>query len=141
MNAWLYQMVTDDSWSPEHFRVTVWQGKDITWAHSKVLAAGNRKPTPGDPVIFFFAKKGTKHPGIYGWGVVIKVYAKKEEFTFRAAPPTDLLKMDPLWDNETEGLVDSIRGKVPLGTTWAISPDQYAALALKIRVHASSTRA
>lgn len=141
MNPWLYQMAEDEDWTPEDFRLTVWEGETITWEHKKVMSTNGLKPAPGDPIIFFFAKSRTKAPGICGWAVIVKVYPKKEELSFRAVPPTDLLKMNPAWDNEVEDLINQVRGAHPRGTTWAMSTDVYVSFARKIRAYASSARA
>lgn len=141
MNPWLYQMAEDEDWTPEDFRLTVWEGNTVTWSHKKIMPAGSHKPEPGDPIVFIFAKSRTKAPGICGWGVILKVYAKKEEFSFRAVPPTDVLKMSPIWDNEVEDLINQVRGPHPRGTTWAMSADAYASFARRIRGYGSSARA
>jgi len=141
MKPWLYQMAENEDWSPEAFRLTVWEGKSVTWEHKKVISQRGLKPAPGDPVVFFFAKSRTKAPGICGWAVIVKVHPRKKEFTFRAVPPTDFLKMNPVWDKEVETLINTIRGANPRGTTWAMSADQYAAAARKIRSYASPARA
>jgi hypothetical protein len=141
MNPWLYQMAEDEDWTPDDFRLTVWEGEPVTWSHKKVMPAASLKPAPGDPVVFFFAKSRTKAPGICGWGVIVKAYPKKEEFTFRAVFPTDLLKMNPIWDNEIEELINNVRGPHPRGTTWAMSADAYGSCARRIRAYASAARA
>lgn len=140
MNPWLYQMAEDEDWTPEDFRLTVWEREPVTWEHKKIMSLNGVKPMPGDPLVFFFAKSRTKTPGICGWAVITKVYPRKGELTFQAVPPTDLLKMNPLWDNEVEELINDVRGPHPRGTTWEVSEDAYAAFAQKIRVYASSAR-
>ena len=141
MNPWLYQMAEDEDWTPADFRVSVWEREPVTWEHKKVMSSNRLKPAVGDPIVFFFAKSRTKVPGICGWAVITKVYPRKEEFTFCAVPPTDLLKMDPLWDNEIDELVNNVRGAHPRGTTWAIPSNVYASFAHSIRAYASSARA
>ena len=58
-------------------------------------------------------------PGIYGWAVILR-YEDKEVY-FRPTPPSDYLKMKPLWNNEVKNIIDQIRGTVKQGTMWEIN--------------------
>ena len=132
MTAWLYQMAEDESWTPESYRLAVWEGKDVTWEHKKIMAKGGAEPQAGEPLILFFAPSRTKAKGICGWAVILKRYAKRGEITFRAVPPTDRLKMSPIWDSDVEELVNSVRGPHPRGTLWQMSDAHYAAFCGRI---------
>lgn len=141
MTAWLYQMAEDEQWTPEDYRLDVWEGEQVTWPHRKIVSRDAREPGPGDPIILFFAKSGTQAPGVCGWGVILRLYARKQEISFRAVFPTDLLKMNPIWDNEIEEIVNQIRGPHPRATMWAMSPDSYMSVCRRIRGHTGAGRA
>lgn len=132
MAAWLYQMAEDESWTPADYRLAVWEGVNVTWAHKKIMPKTGQEPGPGDPLILLFAPTGTKAKGICGWGVILKRYVKRGEITFRAIAPTDRLKMAPIWDSEVEELLNIVRGPHPRGTLWEMSDDAYSAFARRI---------
>lgn len=141
MAAWLYQMAEDEQWTPEDYRIEVWEGEPVTWPHRKIVSREALKPTSGDPIILFFAKSGTQAPGICGWGVILRLYAKKEEIRFRAVFPTDLLKMNPIWDNEVEDLINEVRRPHPRATMWAMTADAYNSSCRRIRGYVGTARA
>jgi hypothetical protein len=120
MQAWLYQMRSRDDWGPEDFRVEVWEGKETTWPRHRV-ARGKKQPQPGDLLFFLFAPTGTEDPGFCGWGIL--TWLNNDRIRFRPLPPTDILKVDPIWNKKTEKVIDSIRGQVKQGTMWPIDQD------------------
>jgi len=129
MTCWLYQM-RNDYYSHGRYRTEVWEGHPVTnWG----IGESKRKPTeilPGDMVILFFAKAGAQEPGIYGWGII--TLFDKEVIDFRPAPPSDYLKMNPLWDDEVSDIVDEIRGGMPQGTMWEVDDEPLERLRQKI---------
>ena len=137
MTAWLYQMAEDEEWTPEKYRLAVWEGEVVTWSHHKIVSRGGDEPGAGDPLVLFFAPSRTKAKGVCGWALILKRYAKKEEISFRAVFPTDVLKMNPIWDNEIEELVNHVRGPHPRATIWSISPDLYGSFCSRIRGYAA----
>jgi hypothetical protein len=67
MNAWLYQMALRKEWSPEDYRVEVWEGQEVTWPSGKLTGAKGGKIIPGDVIFLFFAQTHNVSPGIYGY--------------------------------------------------------------------------
>jgi len=140
MTAWIYQMAEDEEWTPEDYRLSVWEGQQVTWRYGKVVSRGGPELGAGDQVIFFFAKSRTRLPGICGWGVVIKVYARKGEMTFRPVFPSDLLKMSPIWDNEIEHVINEVRGPNPRGTMWSVRDDSFQTICRRILEYRGAAR-
>ncbi len=116
MAFWLYQM-SATYWSPERYRTDVWEGHDMTWDIGKISPAGS-SPRPGDIVVLFYAKTGGGDCGIYGWAVIL--WCEGKEVRFRPTPPSDYLKMNPLWNDSVSDIIDQIRGGMPRGTMWNI---------------------
>ena len=115
MAFWLYQM-TNDEWSQEQYRTEVWEGNNTTWQFGTISPAGS-SPQLGDTMVLFYARSGGD-PGIYGWAVILR-YQDKEVY-FRPAPPSDYLKMNPLWNDTVSDTIDKIRGRRKRGTMWEI---------------------
>ncbi len=82
MTAWLYQMTTEErdgeSWSPEEYRLQVWEGDNITWGTRKITYRKQDIIRPGDLVILMFCKSPTEDHGIYGWGIIQKFNPQEE---------------------------------------------------------------
>jgi hypothetical protein len=133
MAAWLYQMAEGEDWTPEEYRLEVWEGNHVTWPHRKIVLKTAADPAPGEPIVLFFAKSGTEYPGICGLGVMLKLLSHREKIGFRPVFPTDLLKMAPIWDTEIEELVNEVRGPSPRATMWSMTPEQYARFCKRIR--------
>ncbi len=124
MATWLYQL-SADNWSPERYRVEIWEGERWNWSVGAMSGAG-QQPAPGDIMLFFYAKSAqsvVKDPGFYGWGVILDWVAKAREIHFRPAAPSDHLKMHPWWDDQAEQLADEIRGKMRQRTLWLVSDE------------------
>ena len=107
MNAWLYQMALRKEWSPEDYRVEVWEGQEVTWPSGKLTGAEGDKVIPGDVIFLFFAQTHNVSPGIYGVGIITRYSPGRGEITFRVCPPSDHLKTDPLWD-------DNVKQAIPI---------------------------
>ena len=133
MAHWLYQMSTE-YYSHERYRTEVWEGTIVTnW----FIGESKRRPTdvqPGEIVILFFARTGAQDPGIFGWGII--TFFDGDVINFRPAPPSDYLKMNPLWDDEISGIVDEIRGGMPQGTMYEVDDDIFEQIREKISVYA-----
>ena len=140
MSAWLYQMAEGEDWTPEDYRLAIWEGESVTWGHGKVISRDAHGPGAGDPVIFFFAKSRTRMPGICGWGVILNVFPRKRKIKFRAVFPTDLLKMYPIWDRRIEVLINAVRGPHPRATMWKISAVAYDNFCRRILDYSGSAR-
>jgi hypothetical protein len=125
MAMWHYQM-SQEEWTPERYRLEVWEGERWRWPVGKIHGAD--RPASGDRVVFFFAKTGCPEPGFYGWAVVLECEEKPSRFYFRPVAPSDQLKMYPWWD-EPGGTVaqitDQVRVPIKEGTLWHV-PDQLA---------------
>jgi hypothetical protein len=88
-----------NGWSPEQYRLDVWQGQECSYSGRSISGTADI-PEIGDTVVFFFAQKGGDEPGFYGWGI-------------------------PWWDSQANQLADSIRGKQMAGTLWPIKEDLF----------------
>jgi len=133
MNAWLYQMVIRNEWSPEDYRVEVWEGQNVTWPSGKVTGAEANEVIRGDVIFLFFAETRNPSPGIYGVGIITDYFPRRREISFRVCPPSDHLKTDPLWDDDIKQAIARIRGKVLQGTMWRIPPAALKLIQLGVR--------
>ena len=115
MNLWLYQM-NATKWPVERYRAEVWEGYDIqNWGVGEIRPSSSKKlPQPGDMMILFYVKSGQVDPGIYGWGIVLR--CDESEINFRLATPSDYLKMNPLWDEDTDKTIAKFCGKMRQAT-------------------------
>jgi hypothetical protein len=137
MSAWLYQ-ISAKAWSPERYRVEIWEGHEWVWDVGHKVAKG-RTPTVGDTVVFFYAPTGGSDPGFYGWAIILEWIEDGGYLRFRAAAPSDHLKMHPWWDDKASRLADEIRGKVKQGTLWLVSEDHQRQLRAGIAVWLAGT--
>jgi hypothetical protein len=129
MTAWLFQMTTqeidDDAWSPNDYRLQVWEGEESKWLSHKNNNRDQGPIAPGDLIILYFCKSKTKDYGIYGWGVISKYNPKTNKITFMPTSPSDYLKVSPVKSDEIDALVDRIRLPTPhSGTMWAVTFDE-----------------
>jgi hypothetical protein len=123
MSTWLYQ-IDQESWSPERYRLEIWEGQDWAWPVGK-KNPGDKEPQNGDTVVFFYAPTGGHDPGFYGWAVVLEWFELRniKELRFRPVAPSDHLKMHPWWNqHDASTLADKIRGPVKQGTLFLV-PD------------------
>ncbi len=132
MQAWLYQM-SIKRWRPEDYRVEVWEGKRIVWEVGQISTRGLGEVAAGDRIIFFFAKSANPEPGIYGWGIIHRYMKRRNEIEYQVTPPSDYLKMDPIWDKKLETLLNKIRGGMTQRTLWGLLPEEYASICHTIR--------
>jgi hypothetical protein len=114
MAFWLYQM-SSEKWSTEKYRTEVWEQNNTTWPVGRLTRDGSELQN-GDTIVLFYTGND---PGIYGWAVLLR-YEDKEIY-FRPTPPSDYLKMNPIWNDEMKTIVDEIRGPVKMGTMWEIN--------------------
>lgn len=125
--------MTTDIYSHGRYRTEVWEGNPVTnW----YIGESTRRPTavqPGDIVILFFAKTGADEPGIYGWGII--TLFDGDVIDFRPASPSDYLKMNPLWDDKIDKIVNQIRGGMPQGTMWEVDERALKQLRQEIAEH------
>ena len=132
MACWLYQM-SYPLYTHELYRAEVWEGSLVmNWS----IGEATRRPTQvslGDTVVLFYARTDAHDPGIYGWGVIASFDG--EVIHFRPAPPSDYLKMAPVPEEEVRGIIDSIRGQVPMGTMWEVDEEALARIRRKIAAH------
>jgi hypothetical protein len=119
MSTWFYQM-DQRIWSPERYRLEIWEGETWAWPARRIVAGGER-PGAGDTVAFFYTRTGGDDPGFYGWAVVLEWFAQaSHQLKFRPAAPSDKLKMFPWGDEQAMEIANSIRGKVKQGTLWLV---------------------
>ena len=117
MTMWLYQM-SAEGWSPEQYRYYVWEGENTRFDYGKIQSEKKEndkeiRPKTGDIIVLFFAPTECDEPGIYGWGVILNFSKKWETINFRVVPPSDFMKLKPIWNNkEIKQLMNDIRGKV-----------------------------
>ena len=108
MATWLYQL-SANVWSPERFRLEIWEGERWHWPVGG-KSSGGTWPQPGDSVVFFYAPTHGTDPGFYGWAAVLEWYEDSSSpLYFRPTAPSDRLKMDPWWDDEAKELALEIR--------------------------------
>ena len=117
MSVWIYQL-NQKNWPPETFRYEIWEGRNWSWGYGKKIGAA--QPAAGDTLVFFYAPRGGKVPGIYGWAVVERCDEESRIVYFRPTAPTDHLKMDPWWDEEVKKVTEDIRGPVPQATLFQV---------------------
>lgn len=121
MAMWLHQL-NQTSWPPQKFRFDIWENRRIHWEHGKIQSIqSDTLPERGDTVCFFYAEKGGKEPGIYGWAVI--EWCDEVDVCFTPTTPTNHLKIDPWWDGKggtVSKLVDAIRGNQPRATMFEV---------------------
>jgi hypothetical protein len=125
MADWLYQM-SHGEWPVEEYREQVWEGEVIHWPWNRV--AGRARPVEGDLMVCWYARSGSVEPGMYGWGVVVRSIRSDKRLRWRPAPPSDYLKMRPLFDKDVQGIIDAVRGRMRQGTMWPIGRDHMKVL-------------
>lgn len=131
MSSWLYQ-IKEDSLSQNRYRYEVWEGKIITnWWDIEDVKQWPNNVEYGEIIIVFFASKKSVDPGIYGWGCISSF--NQGVLNFIPVIPSDYLKMDPLWDNEIDELIDKIRLKTPQSIMYEISNDELNKVRKKLR--------
>ena len=54
MASWLYQL-DSTNWSPERYRLEIWEGERWAWPVGRKTVKGQDTPKPGDVVVFFHA--------------------------------------------------------------------------------------
>jgi len=133
MAYWIYQM-SAKYWLPERYRTDVWEGNDTIWDVNKISPTGD-PPRPGDILVLFYAKAGVAvaDRGIYGWAIIM--WHEDGEVRFRPTPPSDYLKMNPLWNDEINYIINQIRGRMPRGTMWKVDDNLMERLREKIAQH------
>ena len=136
MQAWLYQMRSTKEWRPEDYRIEAWEGQRIIWPTGSVLPRGLGEIVPGDTLVLFFSKSGNPYPGIYGWGVICRCDQRRKTIEFQLAPPSDYLKIDPVWDQDIHRLLDRVRENSSRKTILGISWDEFEQIRYKIRERA-----
>lgn len=125
MSTWLYQL-SETEWAPGQFRNEVWESKSWRWGYGK--KSGGPAVEIGDTLIFYYAPTGCSDYGFYGWAIVESHVEKDSLIHFKAAAPTDHLKMDPWRGDGVKALATKIRGKVPMGTLFEIQDDELASI-------------
>ena len=130
MATWMYQL-SQTNWPPSRYRLEIWEGERWVWPVGQ-RSAGGEVPAPGDTIVFFYAPSGGNDPGFYGWAVVLEWLEDASHLYFRAAAPSDHLKMVPWWDDDAKDLSDRIRGKMKQRTLWLVADDLAAELRLGI---------
>jgi len=128
MAMWLYQM-NQGQWSPNKYRLDIWEGERWVWPVGKKLST--ESPTPGDRVVFFYAPAGGTERGFYGWAIILDWREDEEgerRMYFRPVAPSDHLKMHPWWDETAKGIADRVRGAVKRGTLWEVPGDLSSAI-------------
>jgi hypothetical protein len=133
MQAWLYQMRRTKDWRPENYRLACWEHAQTVLPAGGIVPRGLTAIGSGDTLVLFFAKSGNDYPGIYGWGVVHNYDQGRNQITFQLSPPSDYLKIDPLWDQDIHRLMDAIRQGQAKKTLWGMSWDEFSLIRHKMR--------
>jgi hypothetical protein len=127
MSTWLYQM-SQTEWSPNAYRMEVWEGRSVPWPVGQMNSGGAR-PEEGDVIVLLFAPSRGPEGGFCGWGVVTKWQERSKRVTYRPVSPTDRLKLCFWWDEDAKRIADGIRGRMKQGTMWLVEDE----LALDLR--------
>jgi hypothetical protein len=126
MATWLYQL-TQGNFEPEEYRVEVWENAVATWPAGRIsrLTQDGEPPAPGDKLLFFYARSGGAQWGFCGWAVVMnwRELEKLNLIDFRAAAPSDQLKMHPWSGDDVTRIVKKVRKGMAQGTLFAIDDD------------------
>jgi hypothetical protein len=130
-DMWLYQMSADE-WPESQFRASVWESSTIYWPTGSVRDTDAR-PVPGERMVCWYAPSGAELPGLVGWGVVLGFSSERNEIVWRPSPPTDAVKMCPIFDDELKSHIDVVRGGFPRATMWPVSVKEANYLATRIR--------
>jgi hypothetical protein len=104
---WLYQMnPTADFFSPEAYRLEVWEGQPWWWRTGNLFPRDAAPPRPGQRIVFYFTGDDTATRGFYGWGIIQRWIAPgaetddaKGHLEFKITAPSDHLKMHP-WNTD-----------------------------------------
>lgn len=127
---WLYQM-SEDMWPASQFRATVWEGVAEYWPTRTIRSTD--RPQQGDRLLCWYAPTGATMPGIVGWGVILGWFSDVDEIMWRAAPPSDALKMHPLFDDAVRARIDAVRGRFKQATMWPMAAGDAAWFAEQVR--------
>lgn len=126
--------MSEAKWPRANFLRTVREGKRPVWDSRKVI--GGSFPSADDRLILFYAKSGTRLPGICGVGQVLDADEDEEWLEFKVARPTDKLRDKPWWDAEVIELIHEIRGKFWRATLFPVSNRAARAIESGIQEHA-----
>lgn len=121
MTYWLYQMAEGVWITVERYKKRVKEGKQYKWMRGKILTENKAKPKKGDVLILFFAPKDNPSPGLYGWGMILDYDDKFKNIVFRLHPPSDRMKLNPIWDADVKKWTKEIRRNFNTATMWEIT--------------------
>ena len=135
MAFWLYQL-SENVWSLSDYRFEMWENNSENWRVGRVSPGGSLVES-GDIVVLYYAKANAVDCGIVGWGVALwynkwMEHGKEvKELRFRLAPPSDYLKMSPLYNETIQNTVNQIRG-ANQGTMWMIEKNDMTTIRREI---------
>ena len=69
MSMWLYQ-IDAQNWSPQRYRVEIWEGERWAWPVGQKRLSGH-EPQTGDIVVFYNTPSGGTDYGFYGWAIIL----------------------------------------------------------------------
>jgi hypothetical protein len=131
MGYWLHQL-SSNIWPSGDYKVEVWEKEATNWMIGRKVPKDN-SPKTGDTMIMYYAPANEPDPGIYGWALVIRF--DDREIRFIPMPPSDYLKMNPVWDDEVKNIIGQVRGRTAVGTLWEIEDSLFKQLRKKIAEH------
>jgi hypothetical protein len=144
MAGWYYQCSATiaDGWDRTYesdFRLDVREGNAVVWPglggslnRIRNLASNpGGRPVAGDPIIVGFAKTGAVRPGICAVGLVSE---EREDSRLVWLPswPTSFLVLRPLWDDQIESRLNSVRGGMKQLTCYELSPTDEDYLRMRV---------
>jgi len=140
MAMWLYQMskekeLSEDGykWTPAKYRKEVWEGHYLEWETRKIRTIkSGAKPKAGDTIIYWFVKRGTADPGLYGVGIIFEYDQNERTITHLPIFPSDYIKKHPAYDDEITRIVKEIQNNMPRSTMFKIKNNQTQKLWAKI---------
>lgn len=103
------------------YRKRVREGREYKWMRGQIQTQNKTKPQSGDTIVLFFAPKNNPEPGIYGWGTILDYYEDTKNILFQPKPPSDHMRLNPVWDADIRKWTMDIRRNFYTATMWEIS--------------------
>jgi hypothetical protein len=96
---------------------------EYKWMRGQIQTQNKTKPQSGDTIVLFFAPHNNPEPGIYGWGTILDYDEDTKNILFEPKPPSDHMKLNPIWDINVKKWVKEIRKNFNSATMWEITSD------------------
>jgi hypothetical protein len=125
--AMYFFQLSENEYPIASYRLHVWETERWRFFARRMIRV-EKSPEPGDTVVFFYAPSRADEAidsGFVGWAVVLQWIPSPEpreerELCFRAASPSDFLKMHPWNDTAAIDIANQVRGPMKEATLWPI---------------------